>query len=403
MELEIIDIDDSGKGLSKIDGKVCFINKALPKEIVKIKITNDNQKYLEGKVLDVVRKSKKRTKSFCPYSKECDGCSFDITSYQYSIFLKEQSIIKMFFHDEITLKDFKIVPNNENLNYRNKISLKVIENKVGYYEENTHHFVEIKNCPLAKYCINKVINDFNLFAFKSGNLTIRCNDNDEVILIINSNDEISIDKELFKNHKIVGIIVNDQVIYQNSFFYERRNGLLYKVSYDAFFQINKFISEKIASDLLEKIDKDDVILDLYCGVGYFSLKMALKAKKVIGIEVVKNAVLDALTNKELNHLENVNFLLGKVEDKIDKIPQKFTKVLVDPPRNGLDKKTIKFLLNKKIPTIIYISCNPKTLKRDINKLKDKYEIIYSKGYDMFSYTKHVECMFILKLRCDKIF
>ena len=402
MELEIIDIDDLGRGLARIDGKVCFINKALPNEIVKVKVTINNKTYLEGKVLDVIKKSKERKSSFCPYSKECDGCSFDITSYQYSIYLKEQAIIKMFLHDDIPLKDFKIVPNNENLGFRNKISLKVIDSKLGYYEENTHSFIEIKNCPIAKGCINKVINDFKLFAFKSGNLTIRCNDNDEIILIINSKDEISIDKKLFNHHKIAGIILNNKVIYQDSFFYERRNGLLYKVSYDAFFQINKFISEKIASDLLEKIDKDDVILDLYCGVGYFSLKMALKAREVIGIEVVKNAVLDALKNKELNHIENVNFLLGKVEDKIAKIPQKFTKVLVDPPRNGLDKKTIKFLLNKKIPTIIYISCNPKTLKRDINKLKDKYEIIYSKGYDMFSYTKHVECMFILKLRCGTI-
>ena len=392
MELEIIDIDDLGRGLAKIDGKVCFINKALPKEIVKIKITSDNKKYIEGKVLEVIKESKERTKSFCPYSKECDG-------YQYGIYLKEQAIIKMFLHDNIPLKDFKIIFNDEILGYRNKLSLKVENYNLGYYEENTHHFIKINKCQLAKDCINNFIKDFNLF--KNGNLTIRCNDNDEIILIINSKEKINIDKSLLIKYKIVGIIVNDKVIYGDSFLYERRNGVLYKVSYDAFFQVNKFISEKIAWDLLEKINKDDIVLDLYCGVGYFSLKMAPFAREVIGIEVIKNAVLDALKNKELNHLNNVNFLLGKVENQINKIKKDFNVVLLDPPRNGLDKKTINFLLNKEIKKIIYISCNPKTLKRDINKLKEKYEIIYNKGYDMFSYTKHIECMFILELRKNK--
>ena len=108
MELEIIDFDNLGRGLAKVDGKVCFINKALPKEIVKVKVTADNKTYLEGKVLEVIKESKERTKSFCPYSMECDGCSFDITNYQYSIYLKEQAIIKMFLRDDISLKDFKI-------------------------------------------------------------------------------------------------------------------------------------------------------------------------------------------------------------------------------------------------------------------------------------------------------
>ena len=126
--------------------------------------------------------------------------------------------------------------------------------------------------------------------------------------------------------------------------------------------------------------------------------MALKVKEVVGIEVVKNAVIDACKNKELNKINNANFLLGKVEDKVSKINKKFSKVLVDPPRNGLDKKTINFLLKEQIPTIIYVSCNPKTLIRDLNKLTTKYELVTLKGYDMFSYTKHTECLCILNIR-----
>ncbi len=395
MELEIIDIDELGRGLAKNDGKVCFINKALPNEIVKSKVVVNNKKYMECKVVEIIKKSNKRINSFCPYSNNCDGCSFDITTYENSLKLKEQAIIESFKND---ISFFKIESNPKHVGYRNKISLKVLNEQIGYYEENTHNFISIKSCSLAKESINNIIKDFNLFKFKEGMLTIRSNYNDEILLIIDTLEDLNIAKELFLKHKIVGIIKNNQVIYQDSFFYERRNGLLYKVSYDAFFQINELVSEKIVKDIIKNLTNNDVVLDLYCGVGYFSLPMSLKVKEVVGIEVVKNAVVNATLNKKLNNISNVNFILGKVEDKIDKIPLKFTKVLVDPPRSGLDKKTINFLLEKEIPMILYVSCNPKTLKNNLSKLKSKYKIIDFKGYDMFSYTKHIECLCILSLK-----
>lgn len=398
MKLNIIDIDNLGRGLAKNDGKICFVNKALPNEIVESKIIVDNKKYQEGKVLEVLTKSDQRITSFCLYSKDCDGCSFDITSYENSLKLKEQAIINSFKYANIPLNNFKIEANPEKRAYRNKISLQVKKEQVGYFEENTHNFIPIKYCPLAKECLNEIIKDFNLFKFNEGKLTIRCNYNNEILIIIDTLEEVKINEELFKKHKIVGIIKNKQVIYQEPFFYERRNGLLYKVSYDAFFQVNDLVSEGIVKDVLKQLTNDDVILDLYCGVGFFSLPMALKVKEVVGIEVVKNAVIDACKNKELNKINNVNFLLGKVEDKVSKINKKFSKVLVDPPRNGLDKKTINFLLKEQIPTIIYVSCNYQTLIRDLNKLMTKYELVSLKGYDMFSYTKHTECLCILTLR-----
>ena len=398
MKLNIIDIDNLGRGLAKNDGKICFVNKALPNEIVESKIIVDNKKYQEGKVLEVLTKSDQRITSFCPYSKDCDGCSFDITSYENSLKLKEQAIINSFKYANIPLNNFKIEANPKKREYRNKISLQVKKEQVGYFEENTHNFIPIKYCPLAKECLNEIIKDFNLFKFNEGKLTIRCNYNNEILIIIDTLEEIKINEELFKKHKIAGIIKNKQVIYQEPFFYERRNGLLYKVSYDAFFQVNDLVSEGIVKDVLKQLSSDDVILDLYCGVGFFSLSMALKVKEVVGIEVVKNAVIDACKNKELNKINNVNFLLGKVEYKVSKINKKFSKVLVDPPRNGLDKKTINFLLKEQIPTIIYVSCNPKTLIRDLNKLTTKYKLVTLKGYDMFSYTKHTECLCILNIR-----
>ncbi len=398
MDLQIIGVDDLGRGLGKVDGKVCFVNKALAGEQVYIKKVFDGKRYMEGKVEKVLLKSKERKESFCPYSASCDGCSFDITSYENMIKIKKDAIYNLFWRDNIKLDDFDIVFNKKDVGYRNKISLRVVDRKFGYYEENSHLLVPIINCALVKEKINAVLNDFSLYGFDNGSLTIRCNDNDELLLVIDSKDNIEFKDELFLKHKIVGIMVNDKVVYGDGFFYERRNGFLFRVSYDAFFQVNALVSEKIVLDVLSYVNSDDVILDLYCGVGYFSLILARFCQKVIGIEIVLNAVLDANINKKLNNIFNAMFLLGNVSDRLKVVDEDFTKVFIDPPRSGLDKKTLDFLLLKEIPTIIYVSCNPISLKRDLRKLLSKYDILMLKGYDMFSYTKHIECLCVLSLK-----
>ena len=146
------------------------------------------------------------------------------------------------------------------------------------------------------------------------------------------------------------------------------------------------------------IEKEDIVYDLYCGVGFFSLQVLKKAKQVIGIELNQKAILNAIYNANLNNLTNTSFHVGKVEDVIAKIPINGNTVIIDPPRNGLHQKVIDMLNNNNFAKIIYISCNPKTLVRDLKKLEEKYEIKQIKAYDMFSYTKHLETVCLLKLR-----
>lgn len=398
MKLYIEKLDYEGKGITHIDNKICFVPRTLPSETVEVTLKKEAKHFIIGEKREIITPSLKRKDSFCPYASKCGGCVFDFVTYEDSLIFKKEVVKELLTRNNIQIPTFEIEPSVPNLGYRNKISLKVLNGKFGFYQEESHQLVEIENCFLAKKSIHEFLENFSLLGVKEGNVTIRSNDNEELLIIIESEKCPKIKEALAIKHKIAGIIWNHKCIYNSPFFIEKRENLLYKVHADAFFQVNSCISEKIALDVLRFYEATDEVFDLYCGVGYFSLKLAQKVKKVIGIEVNQNAILDALYNANLNHLPNTSFHVGKVEEIIDEIPNNVTKVLVDPPRSGLYKTVIETILKKNFSLITYISCNPKTLVRDIGFLKEKYEISYFKAYDMFPYTKHVECVCVLKLK-----
>ena len=232
----------------------------------------------------------------------------------------------------------------------------------------------------------------------NGNIVIRCNLNDEILIIIESNDKLNIDIDVLKeNIKLVGIVVNNKTIYGDNFLIECINDIYYKISYDSFFQINPYVASILFNIIKGNIDKTDIVLDLFCGVGTLSLNAALNANEVIGVEIVPNAVLNAIYNAKINKINNTKFILNDAQDAVGKINKKFDKIIIDPPRSGLTKKTIDTILTIMPKKIIYVSCDPNTLIRDILLLKDKYSIEKSYILDMFSYSYHVECICILNL------
>ena len=382
MLLKIENVDYQGRGIAHHNGKIIFVDKVLKEEVVEVKIINDQKTYAIAQVKEIKTKSPYRIKRICPYLDKCGGCSFLITTYENSLKLKYQGLKSLFTYYNIS-NDYEIIPNQNPFHYRNKLTLKIIDGKYGYYESQTHQFVAIKRCLLAKQSINDFLFQISKFNLKNGEITIRSNKDNQIILIINSKDDINIPNI----SNLRGVILNNKLIYGKDYFIEKRT-IDYKVSYDSFFQINEDISTKIMNDVLSFIAKDDICLDLYCGVGFFTLPIAQKCQKTYGIEIVKNAIKNAQENQKINHINNAKFILGKVENNL--LSQKWTKVLIDPPRSGIDNKTIKFLLQEEIPTIIYISCNPKTLCENYQKLSCKYQITFLRAYDMFSYTKHSE-------------
>lgn len=398
MEVKIEKLDYEGRGLAHINGKVIFVKKALPEEIVDIKIEKDQKKHSVAAVNEFIIKRNDRVLSFCPYSKKCGGCTFDIVSYENSLKWKKEILKDLFSKNNILINEFEIVPSRPVLGYRNKVNLHVKNSQVGYYEEETHHFIPIQTCALLNPAIDDLIKDFDLYSFKDGDLTIRTNEQQELILHIESEKEPKIKESLIEKYKIVGICWNKKVVYGKKSLTEKRDSIEYQIPITSFFQINPYISEIIASDVFSFLKKEDTIFDLYSGVGFFSLRLSQYASKVIGIEADLQAVIAAEKNALKNNINNVSFHVGKVEDILEKIPISSKKVVVDPPRSGLHKKVINTFLKEEIETIYYISCNPITLVRDLNLLKEKYKITFFRAYDMFSYTKHVECVCVMTRR-----
>lgn len=397
MQALIEKFDDFGQGITTIDNIITFIPNTVPKDVVDIEIVKKKKKYNVGKVVNYIKLSSDRVEVKCPYFYKCGGCVLQSLSYDNTINFKLNKVLNLFNKYNLSITP-EIIKNSNDYNYRNKIKLVVVDGKIGYYEVNSHTLVEINECIIASRAINKVIPLLKNINIINGSIIIRSNQLDEILIVIETNDKIDIDIDKLKeNIKLIGIIINKEIFYGKDYLIECINDLYYKISYDSFFQINPYIASKLFNIVKENIDDVDTVLDLYCGVGTLSLNVSLKAKEVIGVEIVENAILNAIYNAKINKCNNVKFILNDVQDAVGKINKKFDKIIIDPPRSGLTKKTIDIILDICPKKIIYVSCDPNTLVRDILLLKDKYSIEKSYILDMFSYSYHVESIVILNI------
>lgn len=396
MQVKIEKYDELGRGIAYLNGKVLFVPKTVPGDVVEVNTILDKKNYSEGQVVKFITYSDKRINIICPYFNDCGGCDLLNISYEASIQYKTAKIINIFNKNGIVVNP-EIIVNPQNLYYRNKISLKFQDGKLGYFKTNSHELVEINSCLIANKAINKILPYLKQFNISNGNITIRTNQNEEILLIIDSYDNLNINiNEIKKENKLIGIIINNRLFYGIDFLTETINDLNYRISYDSFFQVNPFIASKLFKIIEENINEGDIVLDIYCGVGTLSLSAAKKAQKVLGIEIVKNAVANAKFNAKVNNLHNVDFLLCNASD-INLINNSFNKIIVDPPRSGLTKEVINTIFKINPSEIIYTSCDPQTLIRDIKILSEKYSIKQLYILDMFSYSYHVECVCLLKL------
>ena len=395
MQVKIERFDDLGRGIGYINNKVTFIDKVVPEDIVEVELTKEKKKYNEAKLIKIIKQSPLRIDAKCPYFSKCGGCQFQNITYENTIKYKKEKIVNIFSKHKISIFP-EVITNISPYSYRNKITLKVNNYKIGFYINKTHNLVEINKCLLANPAINASIPLIKRFNICNGEVTIRCNQNAEILIVINSQDNLNIDTNYLKSKiKLVGIVVNNKTYYGENSLFERMNNLLFKISYDSFFQVNPFITSQLFQIIGDNIDSSDKVLDLYCGVGTLSLMAAKKAQKVLGIEVVPNAIINALFNARVNDLNNTQFVINDASTAISKIKPDFNKVIVDPPRSGLTKNIIDVLLKIKPDEIIYVSCDPQTLVRDFTLLSSIYEIKKSYILDMFSYTYHIETILIL--------
>ena len=215
---------------------------------------------------------------------------------------------------------------------------------------------------------------------------------------LDDNDIKIIDYLLDNLVNLKTVVFNSKIVYGNGYISQVINNLMFNCSSKSFFQVNDKQAEKLYAIAIKEaeVTNQDVVLDLYSGTGTITNLVALYAKKVIGIEIVEDAVKDAISNAKLNNISNTSFICGDASVKIKDIKDKIDIIFIDPPRKGLDKKTIDIIKKINPKKVIYISCNPVTMARDLNLLNDIYSVKKVIPVDMFVNTSHVECISILK-------
>jgi 23S rRNA (uracil1939-C5)-methyltransferase len=439
--VNIIDNGFEGEGIAKIEGFTIFIPNAIKGEKVRILIVKVLSSHAFGKILEIIESSENRVESDCTTYKRCGGCNLRHIKYEETLKMKQnavQSLVNKTLDTKIQVE--KTLGMERPYHYRNKAQYPVGIDKdgkpiMGVFANRTHEIIPIHKCyiqneeaeRLAKFVFDFMVkNNISIYDEKKGTGLIRHivtkigikTDEIMCIIVINGNEipnEKELVSEIVSNFKNVRTIVknintkNTNVIlgreninlYGNGYITDKLGDFVFKISPLSFYQVNPIQAEKLYNIGVESagITNNDIVFDLYCGIGTISLFMAKYAKKVYGIEIVEEAIEAAKENAKMNYIENTEFLAGDVEIVLDNLINKNEIVpdivMVDPPRRGLDNRSVENILKIKPKKLVYISCNPATLIRDLAKLEKFYEIKKIKPVDMFPFTNHVECVTVL--------
>lgn len=402
MEVVIEKMNHQAMGIAKINGKVVFIPKVIVGDIVDIDIVKEYKNYNIGRVNKIIKNGSKRVDVLCPYYDICGGCSISAYTYQDELEYKVNNVIDIFKRNEIDIKP-NIIKSDNRYGYRNKITLQVSNGIIGLYEEDSNKIVDVDKCLLVSDKLNEIIDIIkkNINVNKCNKIVIRDTYYGIMIIFYGSVNNEEVIKYLGK--KVVSIYTYDnkyKCIYGEKYLYEMIGEYKYRISPDSFFQVNSRTVNKLYNKVVEyaiKNEKKDNLVDLYCGTGTIGIYLSKYFNNIIGIELNKQAVEDAKENAKINSVNNIKFYAGDV-GKIINDQIKADVIVVDPPRSGLDKRTKDILLKIKANKIVYVSCNPLTLARDIKELDTGYMLEDITLVDMFPNTHHVESVCVLKLK-----
>ena len=442
--VEIIDNGFNGEGIAKIDNFAVFIDNAIKGEKVKIHILKVLKTHAYAKIIEIIEPSSKRVETNCNTYSQCGGCQLRHIDYGKTLDVKT-SIVENCIYKALG-KNAKVentigmgIPTH----YRNKLQYPVGINEnnkpiMGVYSERTHKIIETKKCLIQNEDCNNIaqdifnwIKDNHIPVYDEKNLNgivrhivirIGKNTNEIMVTLVLREDKLKLEKELVQlltnKYKNIRTIVKNfnpdntnvilgkktKVIYGDGYIYDILGNYKFKISPLSFYQVNPTQTEILYNTGIEfaELTGKETIFDLYCGIGTIGIFASDKVKKVYGIEVIPEAIKDAQENAKINNIENTEFFVGEVENVLPKLIEERQLVadviFIDPPRKGCDPTTLDTILKIEPKKIIYISCNPATLARDLKDLTKKYEIKKVQPVDMFPYTSHVECVVLLGLR-----
>ena len=395
--MDILKLDNKGRGICYVDDKITFVENALAGEDVDIKITNSKSKFNEAQVIKYNKLSDDRIKVNCPYYNECGGCEILHLKEEKELEFKKdkvKAILKKFGDIDFNIKDITSLDMH---NYRNKATFHV-NNDVGYFKRKSNNIVSINNCLIVDNRINDILKEIKKLNLKNiEEFVVRTTKND-TMLIIKCIGPID---PRFKELNITSIIKCLNGEYETvkglDYITEEIDGFKFVISPNSFFQVNTSCMIKLYNQVVEysNLKGSEKVLDLYCGTGTIGIYLSRYADSVLGIEINKSAIDDAIINKKINHIRNIDFICSDASDINEK---DFNLVVVDPPRSGLSDKTINYLLDLNPNKIVYVSCDPVTLACDLKKLKEMYNIKDIKLFNMFPRTEHVETVCLLERR-----
>lgn len=389
MEVKIIDIDHKGNGIARVDNKIVFIPKSITGDVVDIDIVKGHKKYDEGRVKCVIQSSDDRIESLCPYYKICGGCNISTLNYGKQLEYKKNKVINIFNRYLNMDINPEIIGSDDRYEYRNKVTFQCKDGNVGLVSID-NELISIDKCVLVSDRVNELYNVIcNEDLTNIRKIIIKECDNG-LILVLDGKMNIDNIKD-----KCLSIYCDGNCACKNDDGYINIGDIKYRVSKDSFFQVNTKNISRLYDVVVKYGDfkNTDKVIDLYCGVGSISLYVSKYVDSVLGIEIIEDAIKDAKENAELNGINNVKFVCGDVSKLVDNNVSGNI-VIVDPPRVGLDNHTIDVLNNMNIDKLIYVSCDPMTLVRDLCML-DNYEIKDITLVDMFPQTHHVESVVLL--------
>ncbi len=431
-EFQIIDLDDKARGIAKSDGLIYFIENAKLGEIVKIEILKDKKKYIEAKKIETVRKSPFLIEKNISENSLCGIFDLYDIKYKKQVEYKKDLIINTINRiSNEKLKDIEFVEASQRYNYRNKIELKVSsEGKLSFFARNSNDNIFINDCIMASKEINsiipklqEIIDRFNLKGYDSNsnqglikNIILRSTYLGDVMGILVFNEFYDF-KDFYNELENMDIFDSFYVSYNNKSrnykildlhhvfgkkkITEEMGDFKFNISPKAFFQVNRDIAYKIylkAKSYVEEINPE-FIIDMYSGVSTTSIILSDLSKNIISVEINEDAIKDAMENAQINNINNIEWINKPAEKAIEEIElnKKNSVVLFDPPRRGLESNIIEKIGNSEINNIVYISCNPATLARDIKRFKEYgFELIEVSGFDQFVNTIEVEVVCYLR-------
>ena len=435
--VDIVDIGQGGVGIGKYEGFTVFVDGGLVQDKIKVKITKSKKNYAVGDLVEIIEKSPFRVERKCSESlRQCGGCQIQELDYQKQLDVKtnevKQVISRIGKLDDVVIHD--TLGMEHPFRYRNKAQFPIQKKDnmpvIGFYKKKSHDLISTDECIIQHEVNDKIIKIIKTY-IRAYNVSIYDEKTHkgllrhlvtkvgfttgEVMIVLVANGKklpylkelASVLKENIPGFKTLVVNVNTQktnvilgkeniVAYGDGMIRDYIGELVFEISPLSFFQVNPLQTEVLYNKALEyaNLGENDTVFDIYCGIGTISLFLAQKAKKVYGIEIVEDAIKDAKRNAKINNMDNVEFYVGKAEEVVPKMYKEGKRanvVVVDPPRKGCDEKVLDTIVSMEPDRVVYVSCNPSTLARDLAYLNERgYKCHEIQPVDMFPHSVHVE-------------